>query len=66
MTHNITRGGVGRMKPNYKAHIKRRGYTQIELARHLGISYAAMNNFINGRAENLHIECILRRWIRSK
>ena len=53
-------------KPNYKHHILKRGYTQRSLAAELGISYKAMNNFINGRAENMHVEILLRRWIRAK
>lgn len=53
-------------KPNYKKYILKHGYTQRSLARELGVSYKAMNNFINGRASNLHIEIKLRRWIRSR
>lgn len=60
--HNMTRTT---RKPNYKKHIHARGYTQIQLARELGVSYKAMNNFLNGRAENMHVEILLRRWIRK-
>lgn len=60
----MTKRKTPKMGKMIKIKLIQKDMTQSELAKELGITYANLNGFINGRHSSLKVEMLLLEWLR--